>query len=165
MCLAKPLYGLTAVPRVRIRRSTPTTERRRVIRDSVSPHRITPSFSGLPNCNGEEQLSVADARMKQETRWGRKRRPVPEKLPYGNRCRVSRMRISRAFPLPAPNLHSSSPMFSSMAGRTERNEIRFGVGSSMAPEVLMVDFEVRHRAARLAAPAISAQYALPLGFI
>jgi len=56
-------------------------------------------------------------------------------------------------------------MFSSMAGRTERNEIRFGVGSSMAPEVLMVDFEVRHRTARLAAPTISAEYALPLGFV
>jgi hypothetical protein len=56
-------------------------------------------------------------------------------------------------------------MFSSMAGRTERNEIRFGVGSSMAPEVLMVDFEVRHRAARLAAPAISPEYAPPFRFV
>jgi hypothetical protein len=35
----------------------------------------------------------------------------------------------------------------------------------MASVVLMVNFEVRHRAARLAAPAISAEYALPLGFV
>ena len=35
----------------------------------------------------------------------------------------------------------------------------------MASELLMMDFEVRHRSARLAAPAVSLQYPLTLGFV
>jgi hypothetical protein len=59
----------------------------------------------------------------------------------------------------------SAAMSSSVTTRTERNEIGFGIAATLASELLMVDFEVRNRTARLAAPLIPAEYPLPLGLV
>jgi hypothetical protein len=41
--------------------------------------------------------------------------------------------------------------------RTERNEVKFGVEPALASEFLVVNFQIRHRAAGLTAPAVAAQ--------
>ncbi len=41
------------------------------------------------------------------------------------------------------------------------DQVRFGVISQTAPKVLVVNFQVRHCAARLTPPAIAMQHPLP----
>jgi hypothetical protein len=53
-------------------------------------------------------------------------------------------------------------MFYSVAIRTEGNQIRLGIISSVASEHLMMHFEVRRRPAELALPTIAADYRQPL---
>jgi len=48
-----------------------------------------------------------------------------------------------------------------MAFRAERNQVLLRIFPGVATKLLMMDFQVRHRAARLAAPAIPAQHLLP----
>jgi hypothetical protein len=45
-----------------------------------------------------------------------------------------------------------------MAHRADRYQVLRGVFTSVAAELLMVDFQIRHRAAQLTAPAVSAQH-------
>jgi hypothetical protein len=54
------------------------------------------------------------------------------------------------------------------AGVTDRakcDQVRFGVISQTAPKVLVVNFKVRHPAARLTPPAIATQDLLPEALI
>jgi hypothetical protein len=52
-----------------------------------------------------------------------------------------------------------------MADGTERNQIRIGIVSSVASELLMMHFEVRRRTAELASPTIAAEYRQPLSLV
>jgi hypothetical protein len=54
--------------------------------------------------------------------------------------------------------NSSGVMLYFVAIRTEGNQIRLGMVSSVASELLMMHFEVRCRTAELASPTISAEY-------
>src|ERR1700688_80507 len=49
----------------------------------------------------------------------------------------------------------------SMAGRAEGDQVLFGVVARVAAKLLVVDFQVRHHAARLTPPAIATQDQLP----
>jgi hypothetical protein len=44
---------------------------------------------------------------------------------------------------------------------TEGNQILLGILASVASKLLMVDFQMRHRAARLTPPAVATQHPLP----
>ena len=48
---------------------------------------------------------------------------------------------------------------------TERYEIQLGIFARMAAKFLMVNLQVRHRAARLTPPAIAVKYPLPEIFV
>ena len=56
-------------------------------------------------------------------------------------------------------------MESSVARSTKHYEVLLGVVSGLAAELFVVDFQVRHRATRLTAPAIAAQNLLPQCFV
>jgi hypothetical protein len=56
-------------------------------------------------------------------------------------------------------------MLCSVAIRTERNEIGFGIFSAVTSELLMMNFQIRHRTTRLASPGVSAEYPLALSFV
>jgi hypothetical protein len=56
-------------------------------------------------------------------------------------------------------------VYGGMAFRTEGNQIRLGIIPSMAAELLMVDFQIRHCTAGLASPAIATKYQLPPSFV
>jgi hypothetical protein len=45
-----------------------------------------------------------------------------------------------------------------VAGRTKCDQVLLGIIAGLAAEFLVVNLEVGHRAARLASPAVSAQY-------
>jgi hypothetical protein len=49
---------------------------------------------------------------------------------------------------------------SSVAYRAERDQIQLGIIAGAAAELLVVNFQIRHRAARLTAPTITTQYLL-----
>ena len=55
----------------------------------------------------------------------------------------------------------SSPMSPGVTLATERDEIQLGIFARMAAKFLMVNLQVRHRAARLTPPAIAPQNLLP----
>jgi hypothetical protein len=52
-----------------------------------------------------------------------------------------------------------------MTRRAEGNQVWLGVPTSVAPKLLVVDFEIRYRAARLTPPAIATQHLLPQLFV
>ena len=52
-------------------------------------------------------------------------------------------------------------MQGSVTGTAERDQVLFLVISGATAELLVMDFQVRHRAACLTAPAIPAQHLLP----
>jgi hypothetical protein len=52
-------------------------------------------------------------------------------------------------------------MDAGMAPCTERNQVLFGVVARVAAKLFVVDFQVRHCAARLTPPAIATQDLLP----
>jgi hypothetical protein len=52
-------------------------------------------------------------------------------------------------------------MHAGMALRAERDQVLLGVVAGMAAKLLMVDLQVRHRAARLTPPAITTEDLLP----
>jgi hypothetical protein len=47
-------------------------------------------------------------------------------------------------------------MLLSVATCTQRDQVQFGIFARMAAKLFVMDFQVRHRAARLTAPAIVA---------
>jgi hypothetical protein len=51
-------------------------------------------------------------------------------------------------------------VFCCVTNGTKSNQIRLRIVSAMASELLVVDFQVTHRTAGLAPPAISAEYLL-----
>ena len=53
----------------------------------------------------------------------------------------------------------------SMTGRAEGDQVLFGVVARVAAKLLVVDFQVRHRAAQLTPPAIATQDLLPKALI
>ena len=55
----------------------------------------------------------------------------------------------------------SALMCTRVACGTERDQVLFGVAAGMAAKLFVMDFQVRHRAARLTAPAVAAQHLLP----
>jgi hypothetical protein len=59
----------------------------------------------------------------------------------------------------------SSPMSSGVTLATERDEIQIGIFARMAAKFLMVNFQVRHCAARLTPPAIAPQHLVPQSFV
>jgi hypothetical protein len=52
-------------------------------------------------------------------------------------------------------------MYLFMASSAEGDQVRFGVITRMAAKFLVVNLQIRSRAARLAAPAVTAQNSLP----
>ena len=60
---------------------------------------------------------------------------------------------------------SFSAMDTGMALRAERFKLLFGVVARVAAKLLVVDFQVRHRAAQLTPPAIETQDLLPKALI
>ena len=48
-----------------------------------------------------------------------------------------------------------------MAERAECDQVLFGVRARVTAKFFVVDFQVRHLAARLTTPAVTAQYLLP----
>jgi hypothetical protein len=52
-------------------------------------------------------------------------------------------------------------MHPDMALRAERDQVLLGVVARMAAKSFVVDFQVRHRAARLTPPAVAPQNLLP----
>ena len=55
----------------------------------------------------------------------------------------------------------SSPMSAGVTLGTERDEIQLGIFARMAAKFLVVNLQVRHRAAQLTPPAIATQNLLP----
>jgi hypothetical protein len=94
----------------------------------------------------------------------------------GLKIRRAQKACGGSIPLPGTNLgHFVRPSKSSgaiamamlvlMAGGTEGNQIRLGIVSSVASELLMTYFEVRRRTAELALPTISAEYRQTLSLV
>jgi hypothetical protein len=52
-------------------------------------------------------------------------------------------------------------MGSGVARSAECNKVALGIIAVVAAKLLVVDFQVRHRTARLTSPAIATQYLLP----
>ncbi len=52
-----------------------------------------------------------------------------------------------------------------VALRAERDQILFRIVAGVAAKPFVVNFQIRHRATRLAPPVISAQYLLPQVFV
>ena len=71
---------------------------------------------------------------------------------YQPGCTARALRCRRRF---------SSPMSSGVTLATERDEIQLGIFARMAAKFLVVNLQVRHRAARLTPPAITMQHLLP----
>ena len=55
----------------------------------------------------------------------------------------------------------SALMRTRVACGTERDQVLFGVVARMAAKLFVMDFQVRHRAARLTPPAVATQHLLP----
>jgi hypothetical protein len=47
----------------------------------------------------------------------------------------------------------------------QRDQVLFGIVAGMAAKLFVVDFQVRHRAARLTPPAVATQDLLPQSFV
>jgi hypothetical protein len=56
-------------------------------------------------------------------------------------------------------------MSSGVTLATERDEVQLGIFARMAAKFLMVNLQVRHRAARLTPPAIAPQHLLPQSLV
>jgi hypothetical protein len=65
--------------------------------------------------------------------------------------------IGKPFNLQRPHLL----MHAGMALRAERDQVLLGVVARMAAKPFVVDFQVRHRAARLTPPAVAPENLLP----
>jgi hypothetical protein len=52
-----------------------------------------------------------------------------------------------------------------MTRRAEGNQVWLGVPTSVAPKLLVVDFQIRHRSTALTSPAIAMQHLLPQLFV
>jgi hypothetical protein len=65
----------------------------------------------------------------------------------------------------AVNALSCLTVNGSMTGRAEGDQVLFGVVARVAAKLLVVDFQVRHRAAQLTPPAIATQDLLPKALI
>ena len=65
----------------------------------------------------------------------------------------------RAMPVTEPGLDAIRALVAAMDGamtlRAERNQVLLGIFPRVTTKLLMMDFQVGHRAARLAAPAIT----------
>jgi len=56
-------------------------------------------------------------------------------------------------------------MHSGVACRAQRNEILFGIVAGLAAKLFVVNFQIRHCAARLTPPVIASQNLLPQNFV
>ena len=56
-------------------------------------------------------------------------------------------------------------MHASVASGTKGNQVLIGIVARLATKFLVVNFKVRHRAARLASPAIAAQHLVAQLFV
>jgi hypothetical protein len=56
-------------------------------------------------------------------------------------------------------------MYSGMAVRAQGDQVRFGILAGMTSKMFVVNFQVRHRAAKLTSPAIATQNLLPQYFV